>query len=61
MPDHRPAVDGQAAAITGAADMNGTVATAAASKVPEVTLAFWFIKILRRHWEKPAAMPSRCR
>jgi uncharacterized membrane-anchored protein len=43
MPGHRPR---NASRANGAADLNGTVATAAASKVPEVTLAFWFIKIV---------------
>jgi uncharacterized membrane-anchored protein len=42
MPDHRP---NNASTTYGAADMNGTLA-AAPSKVPEVTLAFWLIKIL---------------
>ena len=41
MTDNRPS----ASTTFGAADMNGTVA-AALSKVPEVTLAFWLIKIL---------------
>src|SRR5262249_46377941 len=42
MPDHRPANAGPS---YGAADMNGT-ADATLSKVPEVTLTFWLIKIL---------------
>ena len=29
-----------------------------ASKVPEVTLGFWIIKIRRRRLVKPAATPS---
>jgi len=41
MTDNRPS----ASMTSGAADMNGTAA-AALSKVPEVTLAFWLIKIL---------------
>jgi uncharacterized membrane-anchored protein len=41
MTDNRPS----ASTTFGAADINGTVA-AALSKVPEVTLAFWIIKIL---------------
>jgi uncharacterized membrane-anchored protein len=41
MPDHR-----NASTAHGAADLNGTVAAATPSKVPEVTLAFWFIKIV---------------
>jgi uncharacterized membrane-anchored protein len=40
MTDNRPS-----ASMSGTADMNGTVG-AAPSKVPEVTLAFWLIKIL---------------
>jgi uncharacterized membrane-anchored protein len=42
MPDHRPA---NASMTYEAADMNGAI-DATPSKVPEVTLAFWFIKIL---------------
>jgi uncharacterized membrane-anchored protein len=42
MPDHRPA---NASTTYEAAEMNGAV-DAMPSKVPEVTLAFWFIKIL---------------
>jgi uncharacterized membrane-anchored protein len=42
MPDHRPA---NASMTYAAADINGAV-DATPSKVPEVTLAFWFIKIL---------------
>jgi uncharacterized membrane-anchored protein len=42
MADHQPS----ASTTYGAAGLSGTVATAAASKVPEVTLAFWFIKIV---------------
>jgi uncharacterized membrane-anchored protein len=42
MPDHRPA---NASTTYEAADMNGAM-DATPSKVPEVTLAFWFIKIL---------------
>ena len=40
MTDNRPS-----ASMSGAADMNGTAASAL-SKVPEVSLAFWLIKIL---------------
>jgi uncharacterized membrane-anchored protein len=43
MPDHRPGNAGMA--DPAAADINGAVA-AAPSKVPEVTLVFWLIKIL---------------
>jgi uncharacterized membrane-anchored protein len=43
MPDHRPGNAGMADAAE--ADINGAVA-AASSKVPEVTLLFWLIKIL---------------
>jgi uncharacterized membrane-anchored protein len=42
MTDHRP---GATSTTYGSADMHGAVATAP-SKVPEVTLAFWLIKIL---------------
>jgi uncharacterized membrane-anchored protein len=42
MPDHRPA---NASMTHAPADLNGAV-DATPSKVPEVTLAFWFIKIL---------------
>ena len=42
MPDHRP---GNAGMADAAADTNGAVA-AVSSKVPEVTLVFWLIKIL---------------
>jgi uncharacterized membrane-anchored protein len=42
MPDHRPA---NASMAHAPADLNGAM-DATPSKVPEVTLAFWFIKIL---------------
>jgi uncharacterized membrane-anchored protein len=42
MPDHRPA---NASMTHAPADLNGAM-DATPSKVPEVTLAFWFIKIL---------------
>ena len=45
MPHHRPSSASLANGTSGTADMRGTV-EAPPSKVPEVTLAFWLIKIL---------------